>query len=156
MNFDEKGCITPQALLRVVQGEEMSQLERLEISEHLSFCDHCLKEYSRLLTQETLMEPSKPLADHFLKRLKKKVERLVFRRVTAAALAAGFALAFVFSDAFVLTCTQFEREERLQVSQTQEEGERWMRKMTGWWDGWIEQIFSSCDGRDTENGNLRS
>ena len=38
--FDEKGCLTDAALRgSIAQEEQLGELQRLEISEHLSFCD---------------------------------------------------------------------------------------------------------------------
>lgn len=98
--FDERGCLTDEALRGTVAEEHFEELQRLEIAEHLSFCDRCLERYSGLLTEEVLLTPQNPVEEKVMQRVHKKVERFVFHRVTAAALAACLALAFLFGGAF--------------------------------------------------------
>ncbi len=99
--FDEKGCLTDAALRgSIAQEEQLGELQRLEISEHLSFCDRCLERYSGLLTEDVLMAPQNPVQEKVMKRMHKKVERFLFHRVTAGALAACLALVFLFGGAF--------------------------------------------------------
>ena len=48
--FSNNGHLKDEALLALIQGRELSELERLEISEHLAYCDRCLQRYTELLT----------------------------------------------------------------------------------------------------------
>lgn len=41
--FRADGHLTDEALLALIRQEEQSELERLEIAEHLAFCDACLQ-----------------------------------------------------------------------------------------------------------------
>ena len=54
--FDPSGHLTDRALLALVRNEELDELARLELAEHLAYCDRCLQRYTirvrtlRLLT----------------------------------------------------------------------------------------------------------
>lgn len=48
--FDRDGCLTDDALLALIR-QEPDEMTRLEIAEHLSFCDRCTERYSELLCE---------------------------------------------------------------------------------------------------------
>ena len=50
---DETGCLTAFALQGLVEGS-LGELERLEVTEHLSYCDLCVERYTALLADDTL------------------------------------------------------------------------------------------------------
>ena len=52
---DETGCLTTFGLESLVEGS-LGELERLEVSEHLAYCDLCVERYTALLAEETLLE----------------------------------------------------------------------------------------------------
>lgn len=58
--FDEKGCLTDQALDALNQGS-LDELNRLEAAEHLAYCDHCMDRYTLMLSWQELETPPKPL-----------------------------------------------------------------------------------------------
>ncbi len=58
--FDEKGCLTDQALDALHQGG-LDELNRLEAAEHLAYCDHCMDRYALMLSCQELETPPKPL-----------------------------------------------------------------------------------------------
>ena len=43
--------LTDEALTALVQGTPLTELERLELAEHLSYCDQCLQRYTELLAE---------------------------------------------------------------------------------------------------------
>ena len=47
--FQEDGHLTQYALDALVQDLPLDELSRLEIAEHLSFCDACVDRYSQAL-----------------------------------------------------------------------------------------------------------
>lgn len=55
--FRADGHLTDEALLALIRQEEQSELERLEIAEHLAFCDACLQRYTELLAESPLLTP---------------------------------------------------------------------------------------------------
>ena len=52
--FRADGHLTDEALLALIRQEDQSELERLEIAEHLAFCDACLQRYTDLLAEDAL------------------------------------------------------------------------------------------------------
>ena len=44
--FDPSGHLTDRALLALVRNEELDELARLELAEHLAYCDRCLQRYT--------------------------------------------------------------------------------------------------------------
>ena len=50
MVFREDGHLSDRALAALAQSEDrFDELERLEIAEHLAFCDECLQRYTLAL-----------------------------------------------------------------------------------------------------------
>lgn len=54
--FFSDGHLTDEALQGLIDGN-LDELSRLEVGEHLSFCDTCLDRYTALLTGDVLEEP---------------------------------------------------------------------------------------------------
>lgn len=88
--FQENGCLTDEALHGLIE-ERLDELGRLEVAEHLSFCDTCLERYTALLTDDTLKTPETPLAPKILSRVRSRVLRLVVNRYAACGAAAVLA-----------------------------------------------------------------
>ena len=53
--FKEDGHLTKEALQNL-KNENLEELTRLEIAEHLSYCDECLMMYTELLEDDMLMD----------------------------------------------------------------------------------------------------
>lgn len=142
--FDEKGCLTDEALQGTITQETLNELQRLEISEHLSFCDSCLERYSLLLTEDVLLIPQNPVKEKVMKRMHKKVERFLFHRVTAGALAACLALAFLFGGAFDMSLSAGQNSVPfVEASQRISEGSCAIsNQLFDTLDYWNQQLFS--------------
>lgn len=89
--FDTQGHLTDEAILAVIQ-ETLDDLSRLEVAEHLSFCDNCLVRYTAMLTEDSLLTPQQPIVPPLLVRLRRQAVRVVFNKYTTYAAAAGFSL----------------------------------------------------------------
>ena len=77
--FDRDDCLTDDALLALIR-QEPDEMTRLEIAEHLSFCDRCTERYSELLCEAPLRAPAEPLADSVIEALARRVRVLFFHR----------------------------------------------------------------------------
>ena len=55
--FDPNGHLTDDAFGALLRDEPLDEMERLEISEHLSFCDRCVERYAALLDGSELLSP---------------------------------------------------------------------------------------------------
>ncbi|MEG1010460.1 MAG: hypothetical protein RSE54_01270 [Ruthenibacterium sp.] len=89
--FTKDGHLTDEALQATI-AEKLDELARLEVAEHLSFCNPCLTRYTAMLTDETLRTPEAPLMPPLLSRIRRRTVGLLFNRYTTYAAAACLAL----------------------------------------------------------------
>lgn len=89
--FQNDGHLTDEALRATIE-EALDEMSRLEVSEHLSFCDGCLERYTALLTDDVLLTPVQPIAPPVLSRVRKRAVGILFNRYTTYAAAACLAL----------------------------------------------------------------
>jgi len=97
--FDEAGHLTQYAM-KSLKNDELDELSRLEISEHLSFCDKCLMEYMQWLEGEELIETPELLEKSIMNKIKQKNRKDIIQQYTQMAIAASFALIFWVSGVF--------------------------------------------------------
>lgn len=89
--FNREGHITNEGLNTLVSGG-LDELQRLEISEHLSFCDACLEAYMQRLEEGPLLTPEKPVKAAVMRCLWKKRLAGGLRRAGMVAAAACMAV----------------------------------------------------------------
>ena len=92
--FREDGHLTDLALDLLAQDQPLEEMERLEISEHLSFCDACIERYTARLDESVLIMPPEPLSDPVMRRIKSKLRRVFTSRYATVVAAASFAIVF--------------------------------------------------------------
>lgn len=97
--FHENGCLTDAALRAVIDGT-LDEMARLEVCEHLSFCDACLLRYTALLDDEVLLTPEEPVAPGVIQRIREKTMRVLVNRYTRAAAVAVLAMALWSTGVF--------------------------------------------------------
>lgn len=97
--FDESGHLTDYAL-NCLRNDELDELSRLEISEHLSFCDKCLLHYMDSLDSQELIEAPQLLEKSVINKIKQNSRKEIMRQYTQMAIAASFALIFWISGVF--------------------------------------------------------
>ncbi len=115
--FDTDGHLTAQTLIAFIRSAdaedavEFDELQRLEIAEHLSFCDHCILRYTELMSDERLLAPSDLTAAAVIRDLEKEARQSYLSKWLSMAMAAGFAILFwvagVFSPNFADIDTGF-------------------------------------------------
>ncbi|MGI5978038.1 MAG: hypothetical protein ACOX66_00895 [Oscillospiraceae bacterium] len=81
--FDKTGHLTNEALT-ALDSDALDELSRLEISEHLSFCDRCLDRYLAALTADKLETPAHSCREGLLQRIRRQTLRLLENRVATA------------------------------------------------------------------------
>lgn len=94
--FRDDGHLTDEALSALVQQAPLGELERLEIAEHLAFCDDCLQRYTLLLTDTPCFHRSS-CRETLWVRLRRRSIRLVTSRYATAAAAVVLALTLLWS-----------------------------------------------------------
>lgn len=90
--FRADGHLTDEALAALVRDEDLDELGRLEIAEHLSFCDSCLQRYTDLLAGTELLAPERSCQKALWARVRTRTLRLVTSRYATAAAAVALAL----------------------------------------------------------------
>ena len=130
--FDEDGHLTDHALRSLIAGEE-NELRRLEIAEHLSFCDSCIERYALMLEETTLIEPVKSVAENVIAQIKKRAARLLFNKYGTMAVAACFTMTLWFTGIFNMDFQHFEevRTPYARMEQRMDLSNRIMEKIDG-------------------------
>lgn len=89
--FDMDGHLTDAGLRSIIEGG-LDELQSLEASEHLAFCDTCLLRYTALLEADVLVEPEVPLRAGVMKRIRRRGAKIAFSRYATVAAAAVLAM----------------------------------------------------------------
>ena len=96
--FRADGHLTDEALASLAEGRPLEELTRLEMAEHLSFCDLCLQRYTDALTGAELAVPPASCREGLWRRVRVRAIRLLTNRYATAAAAVVLALTLVWSD----------------------------------------------------------
>ena len=94
--FRADGHLTNEALTALVRDGSLDELGRLEIAEHLSFCDLCLQRYTDLLCGAELLTPERSCQKTLWARVRTRTLRLVTSRYATAAAAVTLALTMLW------------------------------------------------------------
>ena len=94
--FRADGHLTNEALEALVRGDQPDELARLEMAEHLAFCDDCLQRYTELLTADTLLIPAHSCRESLWRRIRARALRMLTNRYATAAAAVALALTMVW------------------------------------------------------------
>lgn len=109
--FDENGHLTDDTLRAFaasthIQGEEgedgiaFTELARLEIAEHLSFCDQCILRYTEFLCDDQMAAPSDLVTPSVMKKLEKEQRGRYVQKWLSMTMAASFAILFWVAGIF--------------------------------------------------------
>ena len=96
--FRPDGHLTDAALAALVRGDPLPELERLELAEHLAYCDRCLQRYTELLTDDALVPPPSPAGPGLRRRLRRRTVRLTVSRYATAAAAVVLTLTVLWGS----------------------------------------------------------
>lgn len=97
--FTPDGHLTDQGLKALIDGT-LTEMERLEAGEHLSFCDKCIDRYTALLTGEVLMEPQTDQVLPTMRRVQKRRMSDTVRRYASAAAAVAIGSVLWYTGIF--------------------------------------------------------
>lgn len=99
--FRRDGHLTDEALAALVSGQSLDETTRLEIAEHLAFCDLCLQRYTDALAGTELLTPERSCQENLWRRIRTRAARLFLNRYAAAAAAVALALTMLWGSAGV-------------------------------------------------------
>ena len=98
MVFREDGHLSREALAALARNEDrFGELERLEIAEHLAFCDDCLQRYTLALEDGALLVPERSCQKALWARIRSRALRLAVSRYATAVAAVTLALTVEFT-----------------------------------------------------------
>ena len=99
--FTDDGHLTSLAFQDLAFGEP-DELSRLEIAEHLSFCDECTARYADFLSDGILEDLPEPLSPSVLKKLRQRTRVVFFNRYVRVGIAACLTLLLWLGGIFSL------------------------------------------------------
>ena len=99
--FDPAGHLTDGALLALAHEEVPDELARLEMAEHLAYCDQCLHRYTALLAEAPLLTPAHSCRESLWRRIRVRTLRLLTSRYATAAAAMALALTVLWGSAAI-------------------------------------------------------
>lgn len=97
MVFRDDGHLSAEALTALARNEDnFDELERLEIAEHLAFCDECLQRYAMALEGGALLIPERSCRQTLPARIRSRAFHLAVSRYATAAAAVALALTILW------------------------------------------------------------
>ena len=70
--FRPDGHLTDAALTALVRGDCLEELDRLELAEHLAYCDQCLQRYTELLSEGPMLTPARSCRESLRRRIRQR------------------------------------------------------------------------------------
>lgn len=134
--FRADGHLTDEALAALVRDEDLDKLGRLEIAEHLSFCDSCLQRYTDLLAGTELLAPERSCQKALWARVRTRTLRLVTSRYATAAAAVALALTVLWGG----------QEIRFSRPAPPEARPRLAERLQGWPERWNDALSETLSG----------
>lgn len=89
--FEKDGHLTKKAFEDLELGC-IDEIYRLEIAEHLSFCDICTEKYTQFLCGQEWENPGKSMADEITRRVNRENRMIFLKRCARVGFAACFTL----------------------------------------------------------------
>ena len=106
---EQRGHLTDYAL-GALASEDLDELARLEIAEHLAFCDHCLERYTRILDREPLLETPDLFVPSVRRAFRRKMARLTASRYFTVSVSACISLVLWVTGVFSLPAARRQEE----------------------------------------------
>ena len=98
--FDSNGHLSDAAFSALASGKQLDELTRLEMAEHLSFCDKCVESCDDATQSGELAEPDGSCLLDVRRGLRRIKRSNLVHRAATAALAAALALTLWFTGMF--------------------------------------------------------
>ena len=98
--FRHDGHLTDKAVAALAAGEPLNETARLEIAEHLAFCDLCLQRYTDALAGAPLLVPERSCRESLWRRIRSRTVRIFTSRYAAAAAGIVLALTLVWGSGY--------------------------------------------------------
>lgn len=112
--FNDSGHITDYGFELLINGEP-TELERLEIAEHLDYCDLCVAEYTKKLENITLLTPVNSVSESVFKQIRNKAVKVFFSRYTMVGIAACMTMIMWVSGVFDISSIEYNNYNKQNV-----------------------------------------
>lgn len=150
--FQSDGHLTEEAFQALTDGE-LPEISRLEISEHLAYCNDCLERYTAFLTDDTLLSPPETCRGSGLwRRIHVRTFKIFSNRYAAAAAAVILMLAALWGSTALPRQTAEstgKNPPRTAVSQQLENWpKRWSKAFDKTFSG-LSKVLDIFDGNNT-------
>ena len=99
--FRHDGHLTDEALAALVAEGPLAETARLEIAEHLAFCDLCLQRYTDALAGTELLTPERSCQENLWRRIRARTVQIFTSRYAAAVAGVILALTMLWGSAGV-------------------------------------------------------
>lgn len=142
-SFRHDGHLTDTALTALIRGEPLEELERLEMAEHLAYCDLCLQRYTELLSGDTLLTPQESCRDSLLLRIRRRTLQLITSRYATAAAAVVLALTLLWGG------LDFSMHTASQAIQDPDPSPTLSERFSSWsehWNSAMDTVFDRLNG----------
>ena len=152
--FCEDGHLTDRALMILSRGGSLDELTRLEVAEHLAFCDRCLDRYTALLAGTELLTPEHSCQKSLWRQIRSRAVSMLTSRCATAVAAVGLALTVVWGGGNVIPLPSLpERAPRERQYVVSESLHRWGEGL----DGAMQGLNDILDGfHETRQGGNHS
>lgn len=118
--FFSDGHLTDEALQGLLDGS-LDEMARLEVGEHLSFCDTCLDRYTALLTADVLEEPETHQTLPVMRQVHKRQVNTAARRYATAAAAVAIGSVLWYTGTFHLVGKAFAEPPEMLLQQNHQQ-----------------------------------
>ena len=135
--FRPDGHLTDAALTALVRGDGLEELDRLELAEHLAYCDQCLQRYTELLSAGPLLVPEHSCRESLRRRIWRRAAQLGISRYATAAAAVVLALTVLWGSAGLAGQTVRTEPTLLERAGT---------ALTEWTDAWPQAWADALSG----------
>ena len=98
--FRHDGHLTEETLAAMVRGEPLDETARLEMAEHLAYCDLCLQRYTDALAGAPLLTPERSCRESLWRRVRARTIRIFTSRYAAAVAGVALALTLVWGSGY--------------------------------------------------------
>lgn len=98
--FRHDGHLTDNAVAALAAGEPLDETARLEMAEHLAYCDLCLQRYTDALAGAPLLTPERSCRESLWRRVRARTVRIFTSRYAAAAAGVVLALTLVWGSGY--------------------------------------------------------
>ena len=146
--FDPAGHLSDSALLALVRNEDaLDALARLEMAEHLSYCDRCLQRYTQLLAQDALLTPGHSCRESLWRRIRARTMGILTSRYATAAAAVALALTVLWGSAAISL-----PQRRPALPEVPQQLQHWPEQ----WSDWLNDALSRFNAMFDDLGGAAS